>query len=285
MKLDCIIPHLFYDGIDLHKKLKHRTVAPYFALPLLIQKSGEDRMSLTLLSSPIFRHQFGSTATLENPMTEPYAPLYEFDCYISSLFAQEDEILQTVRQAMQREGLPSINVSASEGKLLHLLALMMGARRILEIGTLGGYSAIWLARALPPEGQLISLELDPHHAEVARCNLERAGLAQQVEVRVGAALESLEQMIQTGEALFDLVFIDADKNGYVNYLEKSLLLLRQGGVILADNTLPQAVLDPIADSGTKRYNAAVAVHPDLVSIPVPVLRSRGIDGLSISFKR
>lgn len=218
-------------------------------------------------------------------MAESETTLHEYDRYITSLFAQEDEILQAVRQEMQQQGLPGINVSASEGKLLHVLALAIGARRILEIGTLGGYSAIWLARALPPEGKLISLEIDPHHAEVARRNVTRAGLAQQVEVRVGAALESLAEIKAAGEAAFDLVFIDADKNGYVNYLEKSLPLLRQGGLILADNTLPQAVLDPAADSGTKRYNAVVANHPELVSIPVPVLRSQGIDGLLISFKR
>lgn len=216
-------------------------------------------------------------------MTESETTLHDYDRYITSLFAQEDEILQWVRQEMQQQGLPGINVSASEGKLLHVLALAIGARRILEIGTLGGYSAIWLARALPPEGKLISLEIDPHHAEVARRNVARAGLSQQVEVRVGAALESLAQMATSGEAAFDLVFIDADKNGYVNYLEKSLPLLRQGGMILADNTLPQAVLDPAADSGTKRYNTAVSTHPELISIPVPVLRSQGIDGLLISF--
>lgn len=216
-------------------------------------------------------------------MAESETTLHDYDRYITSLFAQEDEILQLVRQEMQQQGLPGINVSASEGKLLHVLALAIGARRILEIGTLGGYSAIWLARALPPEGKLISLEIDPHHAEVARHNVARAGLSQQVEVRVGAALDSLTQMATSGEAAFDLVFIDADKNGYVNYLEKSLPLLRQGGMILADNTLPQAVLDPAADSGTKRYNAAVSTHPELVSIPVPVLRSQGIDGLLISF--
>lgn len=218
-------------------------------------------------------------------MTDAELTLHDYDRYISSLFAQEDEILQAARQEMQQQGLPEINVSASEGKLLYLLALINRAKRILEIGTLGGYSAIWLARALPPDGKLISLEIDPHHAEVARRNIERAGFSQTIEVRVGAALESLAQIKTAGVAPFDLVFIDADKNGYVNYLTQVLPLLRQGGLILADNTLPQAVLDPAADSGTKRYNAIVSEHPDLVSIPVPVLRIQGIDGLLVSLKR
>jgi predicted O-methyltransferase YrrM len=217
-------------------------------------------------------------------MTEEDKTTQNYDRYITALFAQDDEFLQATREEMQRGGLPGINVSASEGKLLHVLALMNGARRILEIGTLGGYSAIWMARALPPEGKLISLEIDPHHAEVARRNIERAGLAGKVEVRVGPALESLSQITAEKEAPFDLIFIDADKDGYVDYLERSVPLLREGGVILGDNTLPDAVLSSTADSGAKRYNAAVAAHPDLVSIVVPVLRDQGIDGLLISFK-
>lgn len=217
-------------------------------------------------------------------MIELDKTLQGFHGYIDGQFAPEDEVLRSAREEMKREGLPEINVSASEGKLLHVLAILSGARRILEIGTLGGYSAIWLARALPPGGKLISLELDPHHAEVARRNIERAGLSSTIEVRVGAALESLNQ-IAAAEAPFDLIFIDADKDGYVDYLKKSVPLVREGGLILGDNTLPEAVLDSAAESGTKRYNTAVAAHPDLVSIIVPVLRGRGIDGLLISIKR
>jgi predicted O-methyltransferase YrrM len=210
---------------------------------------------------------------------------HSYDRYLSSLFAPEDKFLQAARKEMEREQLPGISVSASEGKLLHLLALLSGARRILEIGTLGGYSTIWLARALPPEGKLISLEIDPHHAEVAQRNLEHAGLTKKVEVRTGPALEALSRIMAEESMPFDLIFIDADKDGYVDYLRKAVPLLREGGLILADNTLPDAVFDPKADSGTKRYNAAVAAHPDLVSILVPVLRSNGIDGLLISLKK
>lgn len=218
-------------------------------------------------------------------MSTPEKSIENYDHYISHLFAVDDDVLQATRAAMQQEGLPGINVSASGGQLLHLLVLMSGAKRILEIGTLGGYSAIWLARALPADGKLISLEIDEHHANVARRNVTQAGLAEKVEVRVGPALATLTAMEQAGEAPFDLAFIDADKDGYVAYLQKAVALVRDGGLILADNTLPDAVLDASADSGTKRYNAAVAAHPALVSTIVPVLRRQGLDGLTISVKR
>ncbi len=162
---------------------------------------------------------------------------------------------------------------------------MCNARRILEIGSLGGYSAIWLARALPAGGQLISLELDPHHAQVAGRNVANAGLSQLVEIQVGPALENLVRMSNAGTEPFDLVFIDADKEGYVDYLNHAVRLVRPGGWILADNTLPPSVLEPAADSGAKRYNTALSAHPELVSIIIPILRDRGFDGLSISQKK
>jgi predicted O-methyltransferase YrrM len=207
-----------------------------------------------------------------------------FGRYVGGLFAREDEALSAARAEMEREGLPKINVSASEGTLLHILARAVGARRILEIGTLGGYSATWLARALPEDGRLISLEIDEHHADVARRNLARAGLSEKVEVRVGPAAESLDTLAASGEDAFDLVFIDADKDGYPTYLEKSVPLVRAGGLIVADNVLQPAVLDPDADTGITRYNAALAARPDLVSIITPTL-GRGLGGLSISVKR
>lgn len=218
-------------------------------------------------------------------MSNPEKSMENYDNYISSLFAVEDDVLQATRATMQQAGLPGINVSASGGQLLHLLALMSGARRILEIGTLGGYSAIWLARALPADGKLISLEINEHHADVARRNLAQAGLDPKVEVRVGPALATLTAMEEAGEAPFDLAFIDADKDGYVAYLPKAVALVRDGGLILADNTLPDAVLHTTAESGTKRYNSAVAAHPALLSTIVPVLRSQGLDGLTISVKQ
>lgn len=208
-----------------------------------------------------------------------------YNRYIDSLFAAEDEALRSALSEMEREGVPAINVSASEGKLLNVLALSIGAKRILEIGTLGGYSAIWLARALPADGKMISMELNPHHADVARRNIERAGLSSKVDIRVGPAIESLAALRAEGAEPFDLVFIDADKDRYVDYLHHSLLLLRKGGLLLADNTLPDSVLTPEGDSGAKRYNTVAAPHSGLDSVIIPVLRTKGIDGLTVSVKR
>ena len=207
-----------------------------------------------------------------------------YNDYIASLFAPQDDALTETIGEMQREGVPGINVSGVEGMLLHVLVLTVGATRILEIGTLGGYSGIHLARALPDDGKLITLEIDPHHANVANRNFARAGVASKVEVRLGPASETLAQMAASSEPLFDLVFIDADKDGYEEYLRLSLPLLREGGLLLGDNTLPDAVLTD-EDSGTKRYNAAVAANPALTTVILPILRNHGMDGLTVSFKR
>ena len=211
--------------------------------------------------------------------------LEQYDDYIRGLFAGEDEALRAAREEIEKAGLPLIHVSATEGKALHQLALLAGARRILEIGTLGGYSAIWLARALPEDGRLLSLEIDPHHADVSRRNLERAGLSHKVEVILGPAAATLERLQTSETAPFDVVFIDADKEGYPRYLDLCLPMVRQGGLILADNTLSHSALEPGADTGITRYNNAVAANPGLVSIILPVLRHGGIDGLLVSLKR
>lgn len=208
---------------------------------------------------------------------------HAYNDYIASLFAPQDAALTETIVEMQRENVPGINVSAVEGKLLQVLALTVGAKRILEIGTLGGYSGIHFARALPDDGKLITLEIDAHHAEVAQRNFQRAGVTHKVEIRVGPAAEALRQLAATGEPPFDLIFIDADKGGYTDYLHLSLPLLREGGLLLGDNTLPDAVLTQ-EESGTKRYNAAVAQCPELTTIVLPILRQRGLDGLTISFK-
>ena len=219
-------------------------------------------------------------------MTNQDRSPHNYNRYICETFAQEDEVLHQIPDVMKREGVPAIHVSASEGKTLQVLALISGAKRILEIGTLSGYSAIWMARALPEDGKLISLELDPHHANVARHNIELAGLADSVEVRVGPAADLLLEMAKQGEEPFDMVFIDADKGGYVEYLEKTIGLVRDGGLILADNTLPDAVLHPAGTAGAKHYNTAVAEHSELVTTLVPMLRDiEGIDGLTISIKK
>ena len=183
----------------------------------------------------------------------------------------------------EREGLPSINVSATEGKLLQMLVGISGARRVLEIGTLGGYSAIHFARALPEEGALISLELDEHHAEVARRNVERAGLSARVEIRVGDARQSLQRLVENGEGPFDLIFIDADKEGYPEYLDWSLRLSRPGTLILGDNAIREGgVIDPDSSSRAMReFNQKLAEDPRLSAIVLPLIRER-IDGLAIA---
>ena len=208
-----------------------------------------------------------------------------YDYYIASLFAPQDPALTETLADMARENIPGINVSATEGKLLQVLALAVGAKRILEIGTLGGYSGVFLARALPDDGQLVTLEIDPHHADVARRSFERAGVGHQVDIRVGPASETLRRLAAEGAAPFDLVFIDADKGGYVEYFNLALPLLRDGGLLLGDNTLPDAVLSEGDDSPTKRYNAEVAQCSQLTTVVIPVLRQRGLDGLTVSFKR
>lgn len=207
-----------------------------------------------------------------------------YDNYITFLFAPQDDALTESLAEMEREGVRRMNVSATEGKLLQVLALAVHAKRILEIGTLGGYSGIHFARALPDDGRLVTLEIDPHHAEVARRNFERAGVGSKVEIQTGPASETLQRMAAAGEPPFDLIFIDADKDGYLKYLDLALPLLREGGLLLADNTLRDAV-PPQEESGTMRYNAAAAHNLNLTSIVIPILRQRGMDGLTVSFKR
>ena len=210
--------------------------------------------------------------------------LKEIDDYIEKLFAPQDAALEAAMRDSQRAGLPEIQVSPNEGKLLQLLAEMVGARRVLEIGTLGGYSAINLARGMAEEGVLISLEIDERHAEVARKNIERAGLGEKIEIRVGDARELLAELVERDERPFDLVFIDADKEGYPEYLEWSMRLSRPGSLILADNTIRGgSVLDPRDDSAraTRDFNEKVANDPRFSAIVLPLIRER-VDGLAIA---
>ncbi len=209
---------------------------------------------------------------------------HAYNNYIANLFAPQDAALSGTLAEMEREGIRMMNVSGTEGKLLQILALTAQAKRILEIGTLGGYSGIHFARVLPEDGKLITLEIDPHHAEVARRNFEDAGVSAKVEVRVGPASETLRQLAAASEPPFDLIFIDADKDSYTEYLRLALPLLREGGLLLGDNTLRDDVLTA-EESGTKLYNAAVAEQADLTTIVIPILHQRGLDGLTVSFKR
>jgi caffeoyl-CoA O-methyltransferase len=212
------------------------------------------------------------------------ALLARIDTYIEERFAPQDEALEAAVRESRRAGLPQIQVSPNEAKLLQLLAEMVGARRILEMGTLGGYSAIHFGRALPEDGALISLEIDQRHAEVARENIERAGLSDKVEIRVGDAREHLARIAENDEGPFDIVFIDADKEGYPEYLEWALKLTRPGSLILGDNTVRGgSILDPQDDSAraTNEFNERIAGDPRLSAIVLPILRER-IDGLTIA---
>ena len=210
--------------------------------------------------------------------------LREIDTYVEDLFSTSDETLEAALRDSRRAGLPEISVSPNQGRLLQLLVEIAGARRILEIGTLGGYSAIHFARALPDDGDMISLEIDEHHATVARDNLERAGLSEKVEVRVGDAHDLLSALIEDDEGPFDVIFIDADKESYPEYLDASLRLARSGTLILGDNTIRGGtVLDPKDSTAqaTREFNERVARDPRLFSIALPLIRER-IDGLTIA---
>lgn len=211
--------------------------------------------------------------------------LQQVDDYIEGLFPTDNTLKEAVRES-DRYGLPQIHVSANEGRLLYILAKMSKPSKILEIGALGGYSAIWLARALTEGGKLLSLEYEPKHAEVARANIERAGLSNRVEVRIGAGLELLPQIAEKGEGPFDLFFIDADKENYPGYLEWAIKLSHPGSVILSDNLIRNGlVINPPADDknaiAIARFNQGIASNPRLESIIVPIIREQ-VDGLGIS---
>jgi predicted O-methyltransferase YrrM len=209
------------------------------------------------------------------------------DRYIAGLLLPPDPALEGALQASAAAGLPSIQVTPSVGKLLFLLARLMGARTILEIGTLGAYSTIWLARALPPGGRLITLESEPRHAEVARANLARAGLAGIVELRLGQALATLPQLAAEGKGPFDLVFIDADKPAYPDYLPWAIQLSRPGSLIVADNVVRKGGVvdagstDP-AIQGVRRYLDLLAAEPRVSATVIQTVGSKGHDGLAMA---
>ena len=208
------------------------------------------------------------------------------DSYIEKLFIAPDFALEAALESSKAAGLPTINVSPAEGKLLHMLARIQGARKILELGTLGGYSTIWLARALPPEGRLISLEIDPKRAEIARANIARAELANAVEIRVGPAADSLHKLLIEGRGPFDLIFIDADKQGYAEYLQWSLKLSRPGTLIVADNVVRKgAVTDPgSADEnvqGIRKFNEALTAEKRVTTTVIQTVGCKGYDGLAL----
>jgi predicted O-methyltransferase YrrM len=209
------------------------------------------------------------------------------DDYLLDLFVPPDAALDAALSETARAGMPAIAVSPLQGKLLHLLARIQGARSVLEIGTLGGYSTIWLARALPSGGRVVTLEADPKHAEVARANIARAGLAGVVELRLGKALDTLPVLASEQAGPFDLFFIDADKENIPNYFEWALKLARRGSVIVVDNVVRRgAVADAdstdIAVQGVRRFNERFARDPRVSITALQTVGGKGHDGLALA---
>jgi predicted O-methyltransferase YrrM len=209
------------------------------------------------------------------------------DKYICDHLVHSDSVLEEVLDVSNAAGLPPIAVTPNLGKLLYLFARIQGAKEILEIGTLAGYSTIWLARALPPGGRLISLEADPKHAEIARNNIARAGLAEVVEIRLGSALETLPQLAAEGLGPFDLIFVDAEKQDNPEYFAWSLRLSRPGSVLVFDNVVRDgAVIDPANTApsvqGIRRFNELVAAEPRVSATAIQTVGSKGYDGFAIA---
>ncbi len=209
------------------------------------------------------------------------------DDYISSLLGLQDDVMRAVEQSLQDAKMPLISVSPAQGKLLYLLALVSRASRILELGTLGGFSTIWLARALPRDGRLITMEVDGGHAEVARKNIARAGLLEQVEIRVGQALDLLPRLHAENPSPFDLIFIDADKPPYTEYFEWALRLSRPGTLIIADNVVREGevLTENSTDervSGVRRFNEALARNAAVTSTIIQTVGVKGYDGMALA---
>jgi predicted O-methyltransferase YrrM len=209
------------------------------------------------------------------------------DKYFADLLAPADEHLAATRKANRKAKLPVIDVSPLQGKFLHVLVRMTQAKRVLEIGTLGGYSTIWMARALPRGGRIVTLEGDPRHAEVARGNLRNAGVLSRVQIRLGRALDSLSKLARSGARPFDLIFIDADRENNPQYLEWVLKLSRPGTVIVIDNVDRQGTViearsaDP-AVQGTRRCLEMMAAEPRLSAVALQTIGVKGLDGFALA---
>lgn len=209
------------------------------------------------------------------------------DDYLTQLLVPSDPALDNALQASNESNLPAINVSPTLGKLLNILALSIRARSILEIGTLGGYSTIWLARALPENGKIVTLESNSKHAEIARSNIEQANLSDKVEIRVGEALSTLPQLAAENYAPFDLIFIDADKQNIPAYFEWSLKLTQCGSLIIIDNVIRKGgVIEADSDDpniqGVRQFNVALAVESRVTATTIQTVGSKGYDGFAIA---
>jgi predicted O-methyltransferase YrrM len=208
------------------------------------------------------------------------------DAYFNQILLSPDPVLDAALQASSTAGLPAYAVSPTQGKLLLLLAQIQGARSILELGTLGGYSTIWLARALPPGGKLVTLEASPKHAEVARANIANAGLADRVELRVGSALDTLPLLATENRGPFDLIFIDADKENNATYFSWALQLSRKGTVIVVDNVVRDGAVvnaasnDPVIQ-GIRRFHEMLAAEPRATATAIQTVGSKGYDGFTL----
>jgi predicted O-methyltransferase YrrM len=214
-------------------------------------------------------------------MTQTTTP-EDVDAFLNSTLIGDDPALSAALESSDAAGLPQIAVSAQQGKFLSLLAGAIAARRVLEIGTLGGFSTIWLARGVGPQGRVVTLEYEPKHAEVARANLQRAGVADRVEVVVGAALETLPTL--TGGP-FDLVFIDADKENYVPYLEWAIKLARPGTIIVADNVIRQGKVLAAQDDAARAVQQTLKLmgeHPRLDAAAIQTVGSKHWDGFAFA---
>ncbi len=209
------------------------------------------------------------------------------DQYVVNQLHLKDPILESILADANHSGLPEIHVSTCQGMLLYLLAKSISAKRILEIGTLAGFSTTYLARALGPQGKLITLELDPKHAQIARQHLDKNGFSSQVEIKIGPAADSLQSMINSGEASFDFVFIDADKPGYVHYIDQLLKLVHSGSMIVADNVIRKGgITDPHSKDenvmGIQRFYERVSNEPLLEATSIQTVGSKGYDGFYLA---
>jgi predicted O-methyltransferase YrrM len=209
------------------------------------------------------------------------------DSYFTDLLVQADPAQDAALEAIQAAGLPPISVSPTQGKLLHLLARLHRARKILEVGTLGGYSTIWLARALPADGSVITLEADPKHAEIARSNIARAGISHMVDVRLGPAIGTLRRLESEGAAPFDLIFIDADKPSTPEYFGWALQLSRPGSLIIVDNIVRNgAIVDPASRDasvqGMRRFMSMLASEPRVSATAIQTVGAKGYDGFALA---
>ena len=211
----------------------------------------------------------------------------QVDEYINRLVTHEDEALLGVEKSIKEENMPQISVSPSQGKFLQVMAKLIDAKKILEMGTLAGYSTIWMARALPKSGKLISIEFDPHHAAVAKKNIERAGVGQLVEIRLGKALDILPKIKDEGSGPFDMIFIDADKPPYLEYFEWAIKLSRPGTLIIADNVIREGkILDTKTDDpmviGVDRLNRSLEHDSRVTASIMQTVGSKQHDGMVIA---